>query len=111
MGKYAEVFDMAKLKDVFDLTLSDDDVKRVRATIGLLIAIVVWIAFFALGIWLYYYAVIDPILLIVVLIGLGDIYGGICILIQILFKTKPEEIPQEPTLPVNQPKPIPPKPP
>ena len=83
------------IKEYFDL--DENDIKRVNATIGLLIMIMLYVIFAIIGYSLTKME-FDPIIITILLIGLGQIYGGIGVIIQILFRTKAEDIPPVPPL-------------
>lgn len=83
---------MVNIKEVFNFDLTMGDIKRIRATLGIMIMIGVYVAFMYAGFVLSKQEM-PLILLTIFLIGLGQLYGAIGVLIQLILKTKPEDIP------------------
>jgi len=76
------------------LGLNADEAKIFKATLGILIMIGVWIAFAILGVFLE--SIIDGYLLVVLLVGVGNVYTCIAILVHLIFKTRIEDMPANP---------------
>jgi len=83
---------MVKLNEIFNFDLSDDDIKRIRAVLGIMIMIGVYVGFIALA-FLINDLKINPILAALILVGIGQLYGSIGIIVQLILKTKKEEMP------------------
>lgn len=89
---------MGNLKKIFDINLSDDDLKRARATFGIIIMIAIYTGLYALALFLMILP-ISPFLIAMLILSIGALYGAIGIFVQIILKTKPENIPPAPIPP------------
>lgn len=86
---------MGNLGKIFDFNLSDADIKQIKIALGTVIMVCIFTGFYIIALCIAK-SFEDIVLVVLLNSSIFTIYGAIGVIIQKIFKTKPEDIPIPP---------------